>query len=92
MTEEVRLDLNNGLFGKTAIHPNQIAQIEAGFKVAAGDFEEATHILAPEAKAVFRMGDRMCEPATHSRWARDIRIRADIYGICGDNTDQHHAA
>ena len=43
--------------------------------------EEAEAILAPDATAVFRMGGRMCEPTTHSKWARDIILRAQVYGV-----------
>lgn len=81
LEEEIRRDLANGLFGKTAIHPDQIAKIEAMFQVDRFEVEEAEAILAPDAPAVFRMGGRMCEPATHSRWARDILLRAKVYGV-----------
>ena len=83
LEEEIRRDLANGLFGKTAIHPGQIAKIESMFRVERSDLEEAEAILAPDAPAVFRMGGRMCEPTTHSRWARDILLRAQVYGILG---------
>lgn len=81
LEEEIRRDLASGLFGKTAIHPTQIAKIEKQFKVQNSDVEEAEAILAPSAQAVFRMGGRMCEPTTHSRWAQDILLRAQVYGI-----------
>jgi citrate lyase beta subunit len=81
LAEEVAIDLNNGLFGKTAIHPTQIALIERGFQVSASDLAEAHKILEPDAPAVFRMGGRMCEPTTHSKWAHDIVARSLIYGV-----------
>lgn len=81
LAEEVELDLNRGLFGKTAIHPDQIEPIERLYRVPAQDFDEAQAILEPEAPAVFRRGGRMCEPATHSRWAHDIVQRAQVYGV-----------
>ncbi len=80
LREEVELDLLHGLFGKTAIHPDQIPHIEEVYKVSRQDLEEAQKILDPAAAAVFRMGNRMCEPTTHSRWARDMITRAEIYG------------
>jgi len=81
LEEEIRRDLANGLFGKTAIHPTQIGKIETMFRVDRTDVEEAEAILAPDAQAVFRMGGRMCEPTTHSKWARDIILRAQVYGV-----------
>lgn len=81
LAEEVAIDINNGLFGKTAIHPTQIEQIENCFKVSQSDLEEAHKILEPNAPAVFRMGGRMCEPTTHAKWAHDIVERSRIYGV-----------
>jgi citrate lyase beta subunit len=83
LREEVELDLAHGLFGKTAIHPEQIALIERGFAVDQQDLREAQMILDPCAAAVFKEGDRMCEPTTHSRWAEDIVARSEIYGVRG---------
>lgn len=85
LNEEVSLDLEAGLFGKTAVHPDQISLIEAHYKVDACQVEEARAILAPEAPAVFRMNGRMCEPATHRNWAEAILARAAIYGIHGED-------
>jgi len=84
LSREIELDLLHGLVGKTAIHPDQVAVIEEGFQVHKQDLEEAQRILGPNAPAVFRMGNRMCEPTTHSRWAQDILTRAEIYGVRGE--------
>ncbi len=81
LAEDVKLDLLHGLFGKTAIHPDQIAVIEEGFKVHPGDLEEATKILDCNAPAVFRSRGRMCEPTTHAPWAQDQITRSGIYGV-----------
>jgi citrate lyase beta subunit len=80
LAREVSTDINRGLFGKTAIHPDQIQHIEDAYKVLESDLVEARHILAADAPAVFRLGGRMCEPTTHSRWAEDLLQRAQIYG------------
>ncbi len=81
LAAEVRLDLMQGLFGKTAIHPTQIPLIEAGFRVSKMDLEEARAILQPEAAAVFKMNGRMCEPTTHNKWAQAIVQRSELYGV-----------
>ena len=83
LDEEIELDLLQGLFGKTAIHPDQIERIEAHFKVNPEDYEEAIKIVDPNAPAVFKPGSRMCEPTTHTYWAQDIIARAEAYGVKG---------
>jgi citrate lyase beta subunit len=83
LAEEVERDLLHGLFGKTAVHPDQIAQIEKAYRVESKDFEMATLMLEQSAPAVFRMHDTMCEAATHRHWARSILDRARIYGVKG---------
>ncbi len=81
LRRECELDLSHGLFGKTAIHPGQIAIIEEQYRVSAKDLEMATAILDPARPAVFRMHDAMCESATHANWAEHIIARAAIYGV-----------
>ncbi|WP_413206415.1 HpcH/HpaI aldolase/citrate lyase family protein [Rhodospirillum sp. A1_3_36] len=86
LKEEVLRDLDHGLIGKTAIHPLQIAGIEKQYWVSRSELEAAEAILADDAPGVFQMGQIMCEPATHSQWARLIIERAKIYGVV-DNGD-----
>lgn len=81
LKRELELDLQHGLFGKTAIHPSQIATIEQSYKATHEDYSEALQIVRPDAPAVFRSGRRMCEPATHMAWAKMVLARAEIYGV-----------
>ena len=81
LREELALDLMQGLFGKTVIHPDHIEVVEEAYRVCGNDHKEATAILAPDAPAVFKMHNRMCEPTTHRFWASDIVLRGDLYGI-----------
>lgn len=81
LEEEVNLDLLNGLFGKSIIHPWQIDIVQNLYKVNGDDYETAVKILDPYSPAVFKMHNRMNEKATHSNWARNIIERAEIYGI-----------
>lgn len=83
LLEEMNLDLSSGLFGKTAIHPDQIPVIESFYKVSPNDLEMAEAILDKDAKAVFNMHGTMCEVATHSNWAREIIERSKVYGLIG---------
>lgn len=80
LAREVERDLAHGLFGKTAIHPDQVKAIEDGFKVWEPDLEAAHAILAKDAPAVFKLHDCMCEGATQWRWAESIVARGRIYG------------
>lgn len=80
LRQEIALDLLNGLTGKAAVHPDQIPLIHNAYKVTAEDFVAAEALLDPSRPAVFRLGDRMCEKATHSLWAKGILFRAELYG------------
>ncbi|MGM9323242.1 HpcH/HpaI aldolase/citrate lyase family protein [Deinococcus aquaticus] len=81
LARELQQDLEYGLCGKTIIHPAQIGAVLGAYAVHPHDLQEARAILAPDAPAVFSMNGRMCEPATHTRWAADILARAERYGV-----------
>lgn len=78
---EVVRDVEHGLLGKTAVHPDQVAPIEALYAVERHELEMARAMLAPGVSAVFRMHGVMCEEATHRRWAQTICARAGIFGV-----------
>ncbi len=78
---EIGLDLAHGLSGKTAIHPSQIATIEACYAVGRDDYEMALSLCDQAAPAVFRMHDSMCEVATHQQWAQAILNRQHCFGV-----------
>ena len=81
LAREVELDVAHGLLAKTAIHPAQVATIEAAYAVQPDDAALADAILDPKAAAVFRFKGTMAEPATHARWALSTRARVSIYGL-----------
>lgn len=87
LAREVDMDLAYGLFGKAAIHPEQVNVIEAMYSVPSEDLEMAQRIVAQEGPAVFRMHDTMCERATHESWARITLKRAEIYGVRGSDQE-----
>jgi citrate lyase beta subunit len=78
---EVAQDLAHGLLAKTAIHPDQVAQIERHYQVPQQDLELALRIIDPDCAAVFRMRESMCEVATHGAWARQVIEQARQFGI-----------
>ncbi|KJU82477.1 ATP/GTP-binding protein [Candidatus Magnetobacterium bavaricum] len=81
LQQEVALDLANGLFGKTVIHPWQVDIVEEVYKVDRREYAVALKILDPDSPPVFKMFDRFHEKATHSNWARTIIERARIYDL-----------
>jgi citrate lyase beta subunit len=81
LREEVEHDIEHGLLTKTAIHPSQIGIIQQAYRVGAHELAEARAILAEDKGGVFALNGSMCEPATHSRWARSIVRRASLYGV-----------
>lgn len=86
LKRELAMDVELGLFAKTAIHPDQVAIIEAAFRPLEHDVQMAEAILAPDAPAVFNMHGSMCEVATHREWATQVLLRRDLYGVYGKET------
>lgn len=78
---EVRRDLEHGLIGKTAIHPAQVAPIEREYRVTRSEVAMARRVLDENALAVFQIERVMCEPATHTAWARQILAQEALYGL-----------
>lgn len=83
LRQELVLDIEHGLVGKTAIHPTQISIIHQALQVSLEDYQAASLILNQSAPAVFQHNGAMCEPATHYRWAKRILERAYWYGMSG---------
>lgn len=81
LKREVEIDISNGLFGKTAIHPSQISLIQDLYKISNSDFEEATLILENSESAIFGKNNKMIEIKTHKRWAENIIKRGKVYGF-----------
>lgn len=86
LQKEIQRDLAFGLIGKTAIHPSQIASIEAAYQVDLDDYEMAVKLIDSTAPAVFKMHDAMCEVATHRQWAISILNRQQCYGVNGEKS------
>lgn len=79
LTREVAEDISRGLFSKTAITPRQVQIIWDSYRPTEMEIEEATHILSPDAPAVFGLHGGMLEPACHTEWARRLLWRANLY-------------
>ncbi len=81
LAREVEMDMQQGLIGKSAIHPMQIPWIEGRYRVSHDDYEMASAVLAPDAAAVFKRCGIFCEPATHCRWAARVLEQARVFGV-----------
>jgi citrate lyase beta subunit len=81
LRKEVQLDLNNGIFGKTAIHPWQVKVINDVYRVPFIDYEIAINVLNKNNPAVFNIGNTMQERIPHYNWAKRIVALKDLYGL-----------
>jgi len=80
LLREIRADISRALYGKTALHPEQLEIIASAYKVSPQDLKAAGAVLDPERPATFRLHDRIYEKAVHTNWAHTIEKRARIYG------------
>ena len=86
LQRELALDLLNGFTGKTVIHPNQIAIVNAAMQVSQTDYEDACQILNWSQNTPFYVAgsvqaQRMNEYKTHHNWAQRTLLLAQLYGI-----------
>ena len=79
LAREVEQDLQYGLTGKTAIHPDQIALIEQYYRISREDKELAERILDSQ-KAVFNANQTMQEVGTHKNWAKNVLAAWEVFG------------
>lgn len=81
LQDELYLDIQHGLSGKTIIHPAQIPIVHQAFQVNEIELKQAQDILNHDAQAVFACHGSMLEPATHKHWAERILERAKVFGL-----------
>ncbi|QDH22285.1 HpcH/HpaI aldolase/citrate lyase family protein [Saccharibacillus brassicae] len=89
LIREVELDKENGIVGKTIIHPTHICPVQALYTVTHEEYVDASHILASSGGeiGVVKSGydNKMNEIKPHLNWARRIMIRSEIYGVLNEN-------
>lgn len=83
LSNEIEMDILNGMYAKTTIHPKQVYHINENYKVTQKDVNSANTILNPNITAVSKSidNDRMEEKLPHFNWAKVIKLREEIYGI-----------
>lgn len=80
LTRELNMDVNYGLFGKTAIHPDQVKHIESFFRdYSSNNIKQAEMVLEDISPAVFQVNGQMMEVSCHSNWARRTKHLANSF-------------
>lgn len=79
--KELQEDLKMGLFGKTVIHPSQIALAHKNYGITTEELEQAKKVLSEDATAIMASDGMMLETIPHRRWARGIITREGLYGV-----------
>jgi citrate lyase beta subunit len=79
-TQDIKRDLKEGLFSKTIIHPNHIELVNELYKVTQEEFNDAMEIFQSD-EVVFAQKEKMAEVITALPYAKEIILRAEVYGI-----------
>jgi len=89
LVEEVQLDLINGLWGKTAIHPSQLLPIQANQIVTFESYMDALDVISEQGSLNGVMGskfsNKMNEYKPHQYWADKVMKRARVFGVLNKN-------
>ncbi|TWS17994.1 HpcH/HpaI aldolase/citrate lyase family protein [Tsukamurella asaccharolytica] len=83
LLRETALDRANGLHGKSVIHPSHVAAVHALSAVTHEEYEDALAIVGADAGGVEASSyrNKMNEMKPHRNWARQVLIRADVFGV-----------
>ena len=91
LLQEVALDLQNGILGKTCVHPAQLLPVQASLVVSAEALQDAVTILcgnqACDGVLSSTSRNKMNELKPHTLWARKIMRRAQVYGVYAGHID-----
>ncbi len=85
LIREVLLDRANGLVGKTVIHPSHVPVVHALSVVSHEEYDDALGVLSAKedgggvARSSYR--NKMNEANPHLAWARQLLLRADVFGV-----------
>ncbi|WP_082588161.1 HpcH/HpaI aldolase/citrate lyase family protein [Paenibacillus sp. Soil724D2] len=85
LVREVIMDKENGMIGKTIIHPTHIKPVQSLYAVTHEEYMDATSIITNNngdhgvIKSAY--ANKMNEIKPHLSWARRILLRSQIYGV-----------
>lgn len=82
---ELSLDRQNGMIGKTCIHPSQLLPVQASHIVSYENYCDANRILATGSACAgvlpSNQKNRMNEMRPHALWAEKVLKQASVYGV-----------
>ncbi len=83
LIREVMLDKENGIIGKTVIHPSHISLVNAMYVVTHEEYMDAICIINSDSNGVIKSdyNNKMNEIKPHEKWAKKILKRAYVYGV-----------
>lgn len=89
LIREVAMDKENGIIGKTIIHPTHIKPVQSMFVVTHEEYMDAMHIIENGQGDLgvmkSRYSNKMNEFKPHMTWAKRMMIRSNIYGVLNEN-------
>lgn len=89
LIREVAMDKENGIIGKTIIHPTHIKPVQSMLVVTHEEYMDALHIIENGQGDLgvmkSRYSNKMNEFKPHMTWAKRIMIRSNIYGVLNEN-------
>ncbi|WP_411348227.1 HpcH/HpaI aldolase/citrate lyase family protein [Paenibacillus sp. WLX2291] len=85
LIREVMMDKENGMIGKTIIHPSHIRLVQSMYTVTREEYDDALGIIERNngELGVFKSGyaNKMNEIKPHLNWAQKVMARSKIYGV-----------
>jgi citrate lyase beta subunit len=86
LMREISKDRNNGMYGKTVIHPTHVSIVNSMLTVSRDEYDDALAIKSASHHGGVIASDhgRMNEMGPHSLWAEQICARAAVYGVLTD--------
>ncbi|KOS71569.1 citrate lyase subunit beta [Lysinibacillus contaminans] len=91
LMREVLMDRQNGILGKTIIHPSHIRVVHALYVVSYEEYLDAVSIIENNdgQKGVVKShyANKMNEMKPHTRWAQQILHQAHLYGVYNESMD-----
>ncbi|MEK5233301.1 HpcH/HpaI aldolase/citrate lyase family protein [Lysinibacillus sp. FSL K6-0232] len=91
LIKEVLMDKQNGIMGKTIIHPSHIRVVHALYAISYEEYLDALSIVENNDghKGVMKShyANKMNEFKPHMRWAKRILQQAHVYGVYHETVD-----
>lgn len=89
LIRETVLDKENGIIGKTIIHPSHLLPVQSMYVVTHEEYIDAMNIIANNDGSFgvlkSQYENKMIEIKPHLNWARRIILRSQIYGVLHEN-------